>query len=70
MITERSGYVLQGADARLVLAELAHARSDVPAARAHAAEALRLSTCDGPPAYTYKAAYDEATALVARFDGP
>jgi tetratricopeptide (TPR) repeat protein len=68
LITERSGYVLQGADTHLVLAELAQARGDVPAAREHAAEALRLATCDGPPDYTYKAAYDEATALLARLD--
>ena len=62
---ERSGYVLQGADARLELAKLALARDDKPAALDHAKEARRLATCDGPPDYTYKAAYDEAGALLA-----
>jgi len=63
-ITERCGYVLQGADAHLVLAQLAKDRGDAKALREHAEEALRLATCDGPPDYTYKAAYDEATALL------
>jgi tetratricopeptide (TPR) repeat protein len=65
LITDRSGYVLQGADAHLELARLALARSDQPAARQHTEEAHRLATCDGPPDYTYKAAYDEAAALIA-----
>jgi len=64
VITERSGYVLQGADAHLQLAKLALARGDKPAARHHATEAHRLATCDGPPDYTYKAAYDETGALL------
>jgi tetratricopeptide (TPR) repeat protein len=64
LITERSGYVLQGADAHLELAKLALARDDKSAARQHAEEAHRLATCDGPPDYTYKAAYDEAGALL------
>ena len=64
VITERSGYVLQGADAHLELAKLALARSDKSAALDHAKEARRLATCDGPPDYTYKAAYDEAGALL------
>lgn len=64
VITERSGYVLQGADAHLVLAQLAQARGEQDSLREHATEALRLATCDGPPDYTYKAAYDEATALL------
>lgn len=59
LITERCGYVLQGADAHLVLAKWTQSR-------AHAEQALRLATCDGPPDFTYKAAYDEATALLAR----
>ena len=63
-IAERSGYVLQGADAHLDLAKLALARGDKSAARDHAAEARRLATCDGPPDYTYRAAYDEADALL------
>lgn len=64
VIAERSGDVLQGADAHLVLAQLAKDRGDKNALRHHATEALRLATCDGPPDYTYKAAYDEATALL------
>jgi tetratricopeptide (TPR) repeat protein len=65
-IAERSGYVLQGADAHLELAKLALARDDQKTAREHAKEAHRLATCDGPPDYTYKVAYQEATALLAR----
>ncbi len=68
LITERSGYVLQGADAHLELAKLAFARGDKPAAKEHAQEAHRLATCDGPPDYTYKAAYDEASALLAKLE--
>ena len=64
VITERSGYVLQGADAHLELAKLALARGDKATAREHAAEARRLATCDGPPDYTYKVAYDEAGDLL------
>lgn len=66
LITERSSYVLQGADAHLELAKLALARGDKPTALTHAQEARRLATCDGPPDYTYKAAYDEAGALLAQ----
>jgi len=64
VITERSGYVLQGADAHLVLAQLAKDRGESKTLRHHATEALRLATCDGPPDYTYRAAYDEASALL------
>jgi len=64
VITERCGYVLQGADARLELAKLALAQGDKSTARQHATEARRLATCDGPHDYTYKAAYDEAGALL------
>jgi ATP/maltotriose-dependent transcriptional regulator MalT len=64
VITERSDYALQGADAYLVLAQLARERGDTDAVREHATEAKRLATCDGPPDYTYKVAYDEATALL------
>ena len=65
VITERSGYVLQGADAHLELAKLALARADKKTAKEHAQKAKDLATCDGPPDYTYKAAYDEARALLA-----
>jgi len=66
LIAERSGYVLQGADAHLELAKLALARGDKALAKEHAAEARKHATCDGPPDYTYKAAYDEAGALLAQ----
>ncbi len=62
--TERCGYVMQGADAHLELAKLAVARGDKGAAKDHAQKAKALATCDGPPDYTYKAAYDEAGALL------
>ena len=57
-------HVLQGADAHLELAKLALARGDKATGRQHAEEARRLATCDGPPDYTYKVAYDEAGALL------
>jgi tetratricopeptide (TPR) repeat protein len=66
VITERSGYVLQGADAHLELAKLALARGDKPTALEHAQKARELATCDGPPDYTYKVAYDEAGALLEK----
>ena len=64
LITERSEYVLQGADAHLELAKLALDRGDEDAAREHAERAKELATCDGPPDYTYKAAYDEACGML------
>jgi hypothetical protein len=66
LITERSGYVLQGADAHLELAKLAISRDDRKLGKEHAQEAKALATCDGPPDYTYKAAYDEAEALLKK----
>ena len=33
-------------------------------AKEHAQKAKKLATCDGPPKYTYKAAYDEALAML------
>jgi tetratricopeptide (TPR) repeat protein len=68
IITERSGYVLQGADAHLELAKLALARGDKAIAKEHAQQARDLATCDGPPDYTYQAAYDEAGALLDELD--
>ena len=65
-ITERSGYVLQGADVHLFLAEMETERGDREKALAHPPEARRLATCDGPPDYTYKVAYDEAGALLEK----
>ncbi len=66
LITERSDYVLQGADAHIELARLALSRGDRAAAREHAETARRLATCDGPPDYTYAAAYAESSALLAQ----
>ena len=72
IITERSEYVLQGADVHLFLAEMALERGDgdKKAALAHAQQARQLATCDGPPDHTYRVAYDEADALLARLGEP
>lgn len=67
-ITERCGYVLQGADVHLLLAQLDLDENRRDSAREHAAEARRLATCDGPPDYTYKVAYDEAEAMLTEID--
>ena len=66
LITERSGYVLQGADVHLFLAEMALKQGDREAARDQAQKARELATCDGPPDYTYRVAYAEAGALLDR----
>jgi len=66
LIADRCGYVLQGAEAHLFLAHLALERGDREQAREHARQARELATCDGPPDYTYKVAYDEAGALLAQ----
>ena len=62
-ITERCGYVLQGADVNLFLAELTLTLDPSPEGRGKAREyaetALKLAYCDGPP-YYYKVAYHEA----------
>jgi len=68
LITERSSYVLQGADVHLFLAQMALEDGDKETALEHAGEARRLATCDGPPDYTYKVAYDEAGALLQRIE--
>jgi tetratricopeptide (TPR) repeat protein len=68
LIAERSGYVLQGADVHLLLAQLALAQDAAGDACRHAKEALSLAACDGPPDYVYKVAYDEAGALLSRLD--
>ncbi len=65
VITERSGYVLQGADVHCFLAERALAAGDKAAALAHAQQARQLAACDGEP-YTYKVAYEEAGGLLER----
>ena len=82
VITERSGYVLQGADVNLFLAELALAAKEngegelgrwvmenggwKNAAIHHAKEALRLAHCDDGPPYYYKVAYEEAERMLER----
>jgi tetratricopeptide (TPR) repeat protein len=65
VITERSGYVLQGADVNLFLAQYAlEQEKDKAKAKEYAETALKLATCDGPP-YYYKVAYDEAERMLA-----
>jgi tetratricopeptide (TPR) repeat protein len=60
LITERCGYVLQGADVNLFLAQYAlEQEQDKAKAKQYAEEAKKLATCDGPP-YYYKVAYEEA----------
>lgn len=70
VITERSGYVLQGADVHLLWAEvaweMAQNAGDKQTAREHVLEARRLATCDGPPDYTYRVAYEEAGRMMER----
>jgi tetratricopeptide (TPR) repeat protein len=64
MITERSGYVLQGSDVNLFLAQYAlEQEKDKAKAKEYAESALRLATCDGPP-YYYKVAYEEAERML------
>ncbi|MCI0555041.1 MAG: tetratricopeptide repeat protein [Anaerolineae bacterium] len=67
LITERCGYVLQGADVNLFLAELTLTLDPSPLGRGKAREyaetALKLATCDGLP-YYYKVAYEEAERLL------
>jgi tetratricopeptide (TPR) repeat protein len=77
-ITERSGYVLQGADVNLFLATLAleghtlerfkfdgkRELSEKEVATLHAKEALRLAHCDDGPPYYYKVAYEEAERML------
>ena len=65
-ITERCGYVLQGADVNLFLAQYTlEQEKDKVKAREYAQTALKLATCDGPP-YYYKVAYEEAERMLAR----
>jgi len=66
IITERSDYVLQGADVHLFLAEMALEDGDEEKALEHARKARQLAICDGPPDHTYKVAYDEAGALLEK----
>ncbi len=64
LITERSGYVLQGADVHLFLAQFAlEQEKDKVKAKELAEKAKELAYCDGPP-YYYKVAYEEAERLL------
>lgn len=66
LITERSGYVLQGADVHLFLAQLAlEQEKDKEKAKELAERAKELAYCDGPP-YYYKVAYEEAEKFIAQ----
>jgi hypothetical protein len=65
-ITERCGYVLQGADVNLFLAQYALEQDKVKA-KEYAETALKLATCDGPP-YYYKVAYEEAERMLERLE--
>ncbi len=66
VITERSGYVLQGADVNLFLAQYAlEQEKDKVKAKAYAESALKLAYCDGPP-YYYKVAYEEAERFLEK----
>jgi len=68
-ITERCGYVLQGADVNLFLAQYAlEQEKDKVKAKEYAETALKLATCDGPP-YYYKVAYEEAERFLAQLQG-
>ena len=63
-ITERCGYVLQGADVNLFPAQYAlEQEKDKVKAKEYAETALKLATCDGPP-YYYKVAYHEAERML------
>ena len=66
LITERCGYVLQGADVNLFLAQYAlEQEKDKVKAKGYAETALKLATCDGPP-YYYKVAYEEAERFLEK----
>jgi tetratricopeptide (TPR) repeat protein len=65
VITERSGYVLQGADVNLFLAQYAlEQEKDKAKAKEYAESALKLAHCDDGPPYYYKVAYDEAERVL------
>ncbi len=64
--TERRGYVLQGVDVNLFLAQYTlEQENDKVKAKEYAETALKLATCDGPP-YYYKVAYEEAERMLEK----
>ena len=68
LITERSGYVLQGADVNLFLAQFAlEQEKDKAKAKELAEKAKNLAYCDGPP-YYYKVAYEEAEQMLKKLE--
>jgi len=67
-IAQRSGYVLQEADAQLFFAERALEQGNVPMAVDYARESRRLATCDGGE-FVYKVTYDAAGELLRRIGG-
>ena len=67
VITERSGYVLQGADVNLFLAQYAlEQEKDKVRAKEYAESALKLAYCDDGPPYYYKVAYEEAERMLEK----
>ena len=69
MITERSGYVLQGADVNLFLAQYAlEQENDRVKAKEYAEKAKELAYCDGGE-YKYKVAYEEAERFLKELAG-
>jgi tetratricopeptide (TPR) repeat protein len=66
-ITERCGYVLQGADVNLFLAQYAlDQEKDKDKAREYSEKAKQLAHCDDGPPHYYKVAYDEAQRLLEK----
>jgi hypothetical protein len=66
---ERGPYPLQRADAFNVLAAIALAEGDKPAAIAAATNAFRAAWCDGPP-YAYHWGLQKAKAHLAVLSAP
>lgn len=64
MTADRIKDVLFQADVYVVLARIALAQNDRSTALDHARKARQLATCDGPPDYTHKVAYDAAGDLL------
>lgn len=65
-ITQRCGYVLQGANVNLFLVRYTYEqKKDRVKAKEYAEKALKLAYCDGPP-YYYKVAYEEAERMLEK----